>query len=344
MSASPAHSSRRAAHRYSGAPRHAPRSPSPRGQRQTSVVAGIALLLLAAAGVAALLQPLRRALPVLSPRVSQAPATGEAQSAQARPPDIGAIDARLRQDVEGLDGSYAVAVVDLTTGLSYGVNTAASSRAASVNKLPILLTLYQRADDGTLDPDQTVTLTDDDIQHYGTGLIQDPRFGRSFSLRQLAALMIEESDNTAAYFLEHYLGQDAIQANLAGWGLTHTSMSENTTTSADVVRLFVGLNSGKLLRPASYAIVNSLLEHTVFTDRLTAGVPEGVPVAHKVGTDIGVYNDAGVVFAPGHPYAIAVLSQNALETEAEPALVRLSRDVFRFESSLSATPTPGHAR
>jgi beta-lactamase class A len=273
-----------------------------------------------------------------------APAAGGAGSTQARSRDVGTIDVRLQQDVTGLEGSYAIAVVDLTTGLTFGLNATAPYRAASVNKLPILLTLYQRADAGTLDLDETVTLTDDDIQHYGTGLIQDPSFGRTFTLRQLAALMIEESDNTAAYFLERYLGQDAIQANVAGWGLAHTSMAENTTTAADSVQLFQELSSSRLLQPASSAIVISLLEHTVFADRIAAGVPQGVSVAHKIGTDVGVYNDAGVVFAPGHPYAITVLSQDASETEAEPALTRLSRDVYQFESSLAATTTPAGGR
>jgi len=248
----------------------------------------------------------------------------------------------LQQETTGLQGSYGISVSDLVTGLTYGINATGGYRAASINKMPILITLYQRADAGTINLDETITLSDDDIQHYGTGLIQDPGSGRTFTLRQLAAAMIETSDNTAAYVLERYLGQDAIQANVERWGLVHTSMADNTTTPAEVVALFVALKRGSLLQPESTAIVLSLLQHTVFDERIVGGVPQGVAVAHKIGTDVGVYNDAGIVLAPSHPYAIAVLSQGADESEAEAALARISGDVYRFESSLPATSTNGH--
>jgi beta-lactamase class A len=119
-------------------------------------------------------------------------------------------------------------------------------------------------------------------------------------------------------------------------------MADNTTTPADVAALFADLRNGKLLQPASTSIVVDLLQHTVFGGRLVSGVPQSVPVAHKVGTDVGVYNDAGLILLQDRPYVVAVLSQDADESEAEPALARVSQEIYRFESSLGAAPSPTH--
>jgi len=169
-----------------------------------------------------------------------------------------------------------VAVIDLATGAAYGLNADSIFRAASVNKMPILIALYQRAARGSVNLDQTLTLGDDDIQHYGTGLIQDSGAARTYSLRELAALMIETSDNTAAYVLERYLGQASIQDALAHWNVAHTSMADNTTTPTDAVALFAGLYRQQLLPAPSTNIALALLQHTVFDDRLANGVPSGI--------------------------------------------------------------------
>ena len=248
------------------------------------------------------------------------------------------IVARLQTDVDSLQGTYGIAVIDLTSGTLYGVNLNASSRAASVNKLPILVTLYQEASAGKVNLDQSVTIGDDDVQHYGTGIIQDQDSPRIYSLRELAALMIELSDNTAAYVLEQYVGQAAVQANLQHWGLKQTSMADNLSTPADAASLLANLYDHAYLSPQDTGVAITLLTHTVFTDRLQASVPAGVSVAHKIGTDAGIFNDAGLVLAPHHPYAIAVLDNDADENQAQQAYDRIDKDVYSFEASLPAAP------
>jgi beta-lactamase class A len=242
---------------------------------------------------------------------------------------------QLRAAITPLQGTYAVAVVDCSTGAMYGLDLDTSFGAASVNKLEILVDLYQRAENGQLDLDQTLTLSDADIQHYGTGVIQAPNAPRTYSLRQLAALMVEESDNTAAYVLEQYLGHDAIQSAMRTWGLRQTSLApSDMTTPADAATLLERLYQHKLLSAQSTDVLLTLLTHTVFTDRIAAGVPAGVPVAHKVGTDVGVFNDAGLVLAPQRPFVLVVLSSGADETEAETGIALVTKDVYTFETGL----------
>jgi beta-lactamase class A len=314
--------------------------------RARSMATGIIILSIAAATLAALIHPVRHDSGAATPRIASSPAVIPAQANSARGSnsalgarsalDASAITATLRSDTTGLQGSYGIAVTDLSTGTTYGINEDLSFRAASLNKMPILIALYQRAGAGSINLDQAVNLSEDDIQHYGTGLIQDQNAPRTYTLRELAAAMIETSDNTAAFVLERLLGQETIQASLGHWSLKHTSMAANTTTPGDTAAFFSSLYRNQLLPSQATDVALTLLEHTVFGDRLVSGVPAGVSVAHKVGSDVGVFNDAGLVLAAGHPYAVAVLSQNADETEAQQAFLRISKDIYRFEMSLPA--------
>jgi beta-lactamase class A len=54
-----------------------------------------------------------------------------------------------------------------------------------------------------------------------------------------------------------------------------------------------------------------------------------VPVAHKSGQLPGVRHDAGVVYGPGGPYVVVVLTDDlADQGEAEAFIAGLARDVY----------------
>lgn len=326
-------------------------------RRTASLATGVVILGIAAITLFALLRPShstasvaaavrseKRTNPIVSargaPAAKQARATLPALSRQP-PFDAQPVLDQIHADIASLQGAYAVAVVDTASGAMYGVDLDKPFTAASVNKLPILVDLYERADAGQVNLDQTITIGDSDIQHYGTGIIQAPGAQRTYSLRELAALMIEESDNTAAYVLEQYLGHNEIQAALTTWGLQQTSLAPtNLTTPSDAATLLTWLYRHRLLTAQSTDVTITLLSHTVFTDRIAAGVPDSVEVAHKIGTDVGVYNDAGLVLAPQHPYVLVVLSTDADETEAETAIAHISKDVYGFETGLPGGSSP----
>jgi beta-lactamase class A len=317
-------------------------------RRRASLALGCLILAVSAVSFAAFVGPERHTRTAAAPVIAghSAATLSGAPSRASRPTtatgalDSASIEGNLGADVAGLQGTYGIAVIDLTSGASYGLNTGVTFRAASVNKLPILIELYQRAASGNLNLDQEMTVSPADIQHYGTGLIQDDSSPRTYTLRELGAAMIETSDNTAAFVLERFLGQDNIQATVERSGLKQTSMADNATSPADTATLLAGLYRERLLSPEATQVAMTLLEHTVFTDRLVSGVPAGIAVAHKIGTDTGVFNDAGIVLLQGRPYVIAVFSQNADEHEAGQALPRISRDVYQFQSSLPSGAAP----
>ena len=82
------------------------------------------------------------------------------------------------------------------------INDSLIFTAASINKLPIVVTLYDAVQRENLKLEDTATIQADDIQAYGTGSLQYEGSGGIYTLKTLARLMINESDNTAAHVLD----------------------------------------------------------------------------------------------------------------------------------------------
>jgi beta-lactamase class A len=180
-----------------------------------------------------------------------------------------------------------------------------------------------------------MTTSSSDIQNFGTGSIRYDPVGTTYTLAELARRMAKQSDNTAAYMLTKRLGQQAIQDRIAAWGMTNTSVADDTTTPADVGTLFVKLGKRQLLPPSQTVAVLGLLTDTDFEDRLPALLPNYAIIAHKIGTESnGVINDAGLVITPTRSYAIAIMTTGTDVDQAIHAEQQVSLDVYNFELTL----------
>jgi len=239
-------------------------------------------------------------------------------------------------------GKYAVATIDVTTGAGVGINQDLPFRAASVNKLELAISLYRRALSHQINLDATTEIADDEIQNYGTGTIQLQVDGRTFTYRALARLMLEESDNTASFVIGKRVGLDSVQSDLQSWGLKQTSMSDNLTTAHDAALLIARLQRRELLPEQQTSEILYMLQHTAWDDRLVSGVPPSVPVAHKIGTDVEVYNDAALFLDGARPYVAVVLSAGTEEDGALRAMTQISRLTYLFEGGLPAASRKLH--
>lgn len=278
---------------------------------------------------------------------TDSPAQPAAQAAAAPslwvdPDVVQRYQSQLSAMLAGRGGKYGFVALDLTTGVALLNDPDTQYRAASVNKLPIVIDLYRRAAAGQINLDATTAIADDEIQHYGTGTIQSQGSGQVYSYRALAKLAIEESDNTAAFVLGKRLDLDSVQQDLQSWGLKATSLADNLTTARDVAVLLSLLAQQKLLPAAATQELLSLMQNTVWTDRLQAGVPATVPVAHKIGTDVDVFNDAAIFLAQSHPYVAVALGAGVSEDDGNATLTALSRLAYQFEAALPAATHVTH--
>ena len=231
------------------------------------------------------------------------------------------------------NGSYSVYLYDLTTNQGYGINETGIFTAASVNKIPILAALYYEAEHGVIDLDERITLQQSDIQDYGTGSLRYGGAGKVYSLKTLAQLMIEKSDNTAAFVLSKIVGLKRIGELVESWGLTQTDMFENKTSNKDMAILMTKMYKNQIVNQAHTLEMIGFMDDTDFENRLPARLPETVTVYHKIGTEVGNIHDVGIVALVNEPYYLGVMSNDISdETRAEGVIAEISKLTYDFMS------------
>ena len=239
----------------------------------------------------------------------------------------------LEQAAGAHAGTYAVACASADGSWSVDVNGDKPFVSASVIKLAILGTLLDQAQSGVLSLDDSATVGPSDIVG-GTGVIQASGAGGSYTYRQLAAYMIQDSDNIATNLIIDAVGMPAVNQYASEIGLTQTTLNrrmmdfaagdENYTSANDVAHMLQLIYQGKLVSPDASEFALDLLKGQHDDAGLLQGLPAGSVFAHKTGTLDGVFNDGGIVL-DRNPYVMVVLSGDAEKSQAQACMVDIAQ-------------------
>ena len=210
--------------------------------------------------------------------------------------------------------------------------------AASVIKIPIMVTALRDAAAGRLDLDETVEIRPE-MKMPSCGALTYLHDGLRVTVLDLITLMIILSDNTATNLLIDRLTPGHVNDTMDELGIPGICLRrrlfepalsargiQNTITARGVGTLLERMYAGTLLgREADARMIGILLNQ-----RLNGKLPfylhgEGVKCAHKTGEDDGITHDAGIVYADD-PFVIVMLS-NEVDV---PAFERLMQDAARF--------------
>lgn len=181
-----------------------------------------------------------------------------------------------------------------------------SVSAASMIKLPILMSYFQTIDEGRITGD-TPILFEEFLRAGGAGDLQYKPSGDVFPANDVAQHMIQVSDNTCTNLILHSIG-DAESTNdrFHAWGLTTTFIRNwlpdlegtNHISMYEMASLLENLNQGTLLSPTSRQVALNILYGTHNRRLIPALLPKDTLVAHKTG-DIGTsIGDIGIVYLP----------------------------------------------
>src|ERR1700682_1012977 len=122
-------------------------------------------------------------------------------------------------------GHVGIAVQDVATGASTGINSGAEMPAASTIKIPVMVEVFKQLAARRFDLNTRVRLLRSD-KDWGSGDLAGARAGTSYPVSRLLALMIDVSDNTATNMLIRLVGRQHINAEMDELGLTHTRLSD----------------------------------------------------------------------------------------------------------------------
>lgn len=243
----------------------------------------------------------------------------------------------LRRDLQGIarayPGRYGVVVFDPSSDQTVSMDPDGRFLAASLNKLPVLMTLYRSAAAGEVDLNDEISMRASDVQAYGTGSLYTKPIGYTMTLRECAEYLIKESDNTAWKMLDRYLGRDVIRSELYSAGARSTEYwMPNTTTPNDVLVMLEKISDPSYTTPGLSDEMLDVMTNTVFEDRLPQSLPNDARVSHKIGSYGATFGDAGIVFPHGSKddaYYIVVLVDETGEGTARAAMREMSRAAYR---------------
>lgn len=239
---------------------------------------------------------------------------------------------RIKETIGLTWKNYSILIIDTNSDFTVGINEEEIFTAASVNKIPILAALYTKVQSGDIDLDTVITMQEQDIQDYGTGSMRYDTPGSTYSIKTLAKLMMQQSDNTAAYILaNHIIGIPTIQELLLQWNMDQTDMINNKTSNADIASLIKKIYQGNIANVAYTKEMLSFFKDGEFEDRIPALLPKDVVVYHKIGTEIGVMHDVGIVVGPTTKYYLGIMTSDiANEEETVTLMAKLSKIIYDY--------------
>ena len=243
------------------------------------------------------------------------------------------LKANIQQLTAKQKGHYSVLFVDLNNPKNtIGINEHTMLTGASVNKVPIIATLYYLANKGNINLDQKVVLQKADIQDYGTGSLRYQKPGGVYSLKLLTKLTLQQSDNTAAHIIGHRLGTQTIQDIMRDFGLTQTNMAANKTSLSDMALLYEKIYNNEVTSPALTKEFLGFMSDTESEERLPDQLPTTTTVYHKTGDGIGFVHDVGIVKDDKNAYFLGVMTSDIgdHEKETKQTIAQISKDVYEY--------------
>jgi len=286
-----------------------------------------------------------------------APAATTSTGAPPASSRIAELDAGIRRLVDELPGDtleVSIAFKDLATGDSLLLDARKPMHAASTMKVPVMLELFRRADEGALSLDDSIPVRNEfrsiaDGSTYTLSAADDSdqeiyrRLGERMPIRALVDRMITRSSNLATNLLIALADPARIARTLEGLGAQETKVlrgvedgpayragMNNTTTAYGIMKVMEGIASGRAASPRATEEMLAILGRQEFREMIPAGLPAGVRSANKTGWITGINHDAAIVLPEGRePYVLVVLTRGFHDREAARRLAaEVSRRVY----------------
>ncbi|MDP1743701.1 MAG: serine hydrolase, partial [Candidatus Amesbacteria bacterium] len=160
-----------------------------------------------------------------------------------------------------------------------------------------------------------------------------------YSGKQLVFAMGKYSDNEATTTLVDSLGEEKIQSEIEDMGMDHTLFSQNTTIPLDIVEMWKAIYK----KPEIW----EYFQDSIFEDRIAPVLTPNHQLIHKVGTDEGVWTDAGIIQCPVlsaqcsvKPYILVILNKDTNREEAEKTVPEIAELIVNYEAEYARQKLP----
>lgn len=226
----------------------------------------------------------------------------------------------------------------LPTGSSIGVNDQFEIELGSLAKVPAIMAVYKSIEAGDLSLETVLKIKPEHINNlYGS--LWKSGAGAEVKVSEAIELALVESDNTAINVLLDSIPEGSHEAVFSKLDLPKTTDGIYPVLSPkSFASVFRNLFLSSYL---DYSHSNNVLEtltRTNFVDKIPAGLPADVKMAHKIGVfqvenQQTVYNDCGIVYVPDRPYLLCIMSATD-EMVAREEMIAYSMMVYSYVSQV----------
>jgi beta-lactamase class A len=261
--------------------------------------------------------------------------------------------AGLRHTLDGIaqahHGVLGYYVSNLDTGEQLALRADETFPTASLIKVPILVTLYDLAEQKQLSLDDPLTVLKID-QVPGSGVLQFMHPGMSLSVHDAASLMIVLSDNTATNLVLDRIAIRRVWTKMEALGLPHTKVHSKTflrltsvamdssvkyglgvSTPREMGRLFELLAQGRAVSAASDSAMLAMLGNNADGELMQRTI-NGMTVPHKTGATDSVRTECALFRLQSRVVACGFTKQNTdirwvVDNEAQVSLGKIGAAV-----------------
>ena len=239
-------------------------------------------------------------------------ATGNAASpASFQRADTAGLHRTLDSLADRHQGVVGYTVHNLDTGERLERRGDETFPTASLIKVPILVTVYDLVEKGTLSLDDPINVLKID-KVVGAGLLQYMHDNATITIHDAAWLMTTISDNTATNLLLDRIIIRRVWDKMEKLGLPHSKVHSKSflrnssvamdssvkyglgvTTPNEMARLFALLSDGKAVSPKADSAMLDILAHNEDSEKLQRFIT-GLDVPHKTGDTDKVRTECGL--------------------------------------------------
>jgi beta-lactamase class A len=250
----------------------------------------------------------------------------------------------LEKDMAAVKGNASCWYRDLETGETFGRGEHTVHSSASIIKIFIMVYLFQKFEDGSLNPETAIPLRPEQIAP-SAGVLSYLKDVREMSIRDLIQLMIIVSDNSATNVLIDLAGKEALNTYFREkLGLEATRVrrrmmdldaiargEDNTTSAYEAGKVLESLYRGTAVSPAAsremIAVLKNQQDGSLIPFFLDETLPEHT-IAHKTGGLQNVVHDAALIDCE-RPFILCFFGSGVSVPEYSRLIQTASGRIFR---------------
>lgn len=239
------------------------------------------------------------------------------------------LEAIINQTIKGFNGTVGIYVKNLKTGKTVAINADTVFGTASIIKVPILIGIMDKLNNGTITYDSSFTYNDS-LYYAGEDILGEFKSNGKIRLKKILMLMLTTSDNTASLWLQKLAGTGTrINYLMDSLGFVQTKLNSRTpgrrafqqlngwgqTTPRDMAKIFEQMYLSKIISPAvSERMMRSLGRNMWDMDEGISQIPPYIEVFSKNGCVDQLRNEIMLVNAPNQPYIFSIFTKNNRDT------------------------------